>query len=107
MNEDGYDRFKTTLTLGFASGGTGQWTWAGGIEIESAFQEARIVMRDGTLIETDTGWDISVPSATSSLVFGENQRTLEDLFVADIRGETDWRDHAVVALHAAAIGHAS
>lgn len=105
--EDGYDRFMNTLTLGFASGGTGQWTWAGGIEIESAFQEARIVMRDGTLIETDTGWDVSVPSATSSLVFGDNARTLEDLFVADIRAETDWRTDAAVALDAAAIGHAA
>ena len=48
-----------------------------------------------------------VPSGTSSLVFGANVRTLEDLFVADIRGETDWRDHVSVALDAAAIGHAA
>ena len=106
--EEGYDRFVNTLTVGFASGGTGQWTWAGGIEIETAVQEARIVMREGTLIETDTGWDISLPSGTSPLAFGDNTHTLEDQFVADILdGETDWRDHAEVALNAAAIGHAA
>jgi biliverdin reductase len=108
LREDtGYDRFSNTLTVGFASGGTGQWTWCGGIEIESAVQEARIVMRDGTLIETDSGWDVSTSKGVEPLVFGENQRTLEELFVADIKGETEWRADAGVGLQAAAIGHAA
>jgi predicted dehydrogenase len=105
--DTGYDRFANTLTVGFASGGTGQWTWAGGIEIEKTVQEARISMNDGTLIETQTGWDISRNAGTTALEFGENNRTLEDLFVADVRGETDWRSDARMALDAAAIGHAA
>lgn len=108
LREDsGYDRFTNTVTVGYASGGTGQWTWAGGIEIESAVQEARIVMRDATLIETETGWDISRASAVTSLAFGENTRSLEELFLEDIAGETDWRVDAEIGLQAAAIGHAA
>lgn len=103
----GYDRFVNTVTVGFASGGTGQWTWAGGIEIASAVQEARIVMEGGTFIETDTGWDVSTRKGTTPLAFGENERSLEEHFVADINGETKWREDAEVALQAAAIGHAA
>ena len=105
--DTGYDRFMNTLTVGFSSRGTGQWTWAGGIEIENTIQEARISMSEGTLLETETGWDISRNSETVTLEFGQNERTLEDLFVADVRGETDWLTDANVALNAAAIGHAA
>jgi biliverdin reductase len=108
INEDtGYERFSTVLTVGFASGGTGHWTWAGGIAIETASQEARIVTRDATLIETDAGWDISTPTSTFPMMFGEDERSLEQLFVADVCGETEWRADAQIALDAATIGHAA
>lgn len=106
-DDGGYERFSTSVAVGFEGGGTGHWTWAGGVEIESAIQEARIVMRDGTLIETETGWDVSTPAGTEPLAFGENARTLEALFLADTRGETDWRPDAVVGIEAARIGHAA
>ena len=105
--DTGYDRFMNTLTVGFADGGNGQWTWAGGIAVESAVQEARVVMSEGTWMETETGWDLSTTSGTSSLEFGDNVGSLEDLFVADIKGETDWRGDVHVALSTAAIGHAA
>ncbi len=103
----GYYRFANCLTVGFASGGTGQWTWAGGIEIESATQEACIVMSEGTLIETDTAWDISLRSGRTELSFGENERSLEARFVEDIQSSTDWRKDTLVALASDAIGHAA
>ncbi|MBS10009.1 MAG: hypothetical protein CME19_00205 [Gemmatimonadetes bacterium] len=106
-DDKGYDRFTNTVTIGFASGGTGQWTWAGGIEVESAIQEAQIVTRDATLIEAADGWDISTQSDTSPLVFGDNERSLEALFLADVRDETDWRQDARIGLASAAIGHAA
>ena len=103
----GYDRFVNTVTVGFVGGGTGQWAWAGGIEIDSATQEARIVLQEGTLIETETGWDTSTSQGTHPLEFGDNLRSLEAQFVADIQEETDWKSEAEVGIQAAAIGHAA
>ena len=63
--------------------------------------------RDGTLIETDMGWDVSTTEGVSPLAFDENERSLERLFVADIQGETDWRQDVQVGLQAASIGRAA
>jgi biliverdin reductase len=90
-DDTGYDRFANILTVRFENGTRGQWTWAGGIAIDKAIQEAHIVTSDATFIETGDGWDIATPDGTSSLEFGENEQTLERLFLSDVQGETDWQ----------------
>ncbi|MBM3213426.1 Gfo/Idh/MocA family oxidoreductase [Candidatus Poribacteria bacterium] len=57
LQPDGrYDRFVNVVTAGMVGGGIAQWTWAGGIEIDSAKQEVRYVMSDGTLHPGGDGW---------------------------------------------------
>ncbi len=53
-----YDRFANTVNVGFKTGGIGQWTWAGGIEIRAAEQRQHYVMADGT-ITSEGGWRCS------------------------------------------------
>ena len=86
-----YDRFTTCLTVRFQNGARSQWTWAGGISIDAAIQEARIVSHGATFIETKEGWDIATPTGTTPLEFVDNDTTLETLFLDDIRGGTDWQ----------------
>ena len=93
-DDTGYDRFANALTVRFENGARGQWTWAGGIAIDRVIQEARIVTNDATFIETSEGWDIATPEGTSPLEFGETEQTLETQFLADIRGESNWRADA-------------
>lgn len=56
-----YDRFVNTVNVGFHEGGIGQWTWAGGIEINAAEQRQHYVLTDGTIISED-GWRYSTKS---------------------------------------------
>lgn len=108
LQKDGsYHRFMNTMTVVFEHGGTGQWTWAGGVEIDAALQEARIVTTDATFIETEEGWDISTGEGVEALAFSPPSQTLEQLFLSDIRGETDWRRDALTDLEASLIGLAA
>ncbi len=106
-DDTSYDRFVNALTVRFEKGVCGQWTWAGGITIDRAIQEARIVTTDATFIETDDGWDISTQDTVSPLEFGENEHTLESQFLVDIAGDSDWRADARIDLEADRIGLAA
>lgn len=55
-NEGRYDRFVNTVTVGFSSGGVGQWTWAGGVETASPEQRCRYVLNGGTVSNDGDGW---------------------------------------------------
>ncbi len=57
MNGEGqYNRFVNTVTVGFSSGGVGQWTWAGGVETNSPEQHCRYVLNGGTVLNDGNGW---------------------------------------------------
>ena len=64
LNADGaYERFVNRAVVGFAGGGTAQWTWAGGIAISRAEQYEHLVLEGGDagvrswrLVPLDRGW---------------------------------------------------
>jgi biliverdin reductase len=110
LREDGgYQRFANTVTVGFQEGGIGQWTWAGGIEVGKAEDWQRIVMSAGTLMREGGPWRLSTRESEADLdTGGEETLTLEQQFLADIRGGGEgWRRDARTAIDAARIGVAA
>ena len=55
-DEGRYNRFVNTVTVGFSSGGVGQWTWAGGVEANRPEQHCRYVLNGGTVLYDGDGW---------------------------------------------------
>ena len=106
MNTAGtYQRFVNRATVGFAGGGTAQWTWAGGIAIERAEQYERLVLEGGTLACEGGAWHCSTAAAAAALEPLENEMPLEGLFLEEVRGtRTDWRNDLDAALEATRIG---
>ena len=102
-----YDSFANAVTVGFETGGIGQWNWAGGVEIAHAEEHRRIVMTRGTFIHNGTGWHFSTKSGESDLPTAKpSDRTIHTQFRDDIRTGNHQSD-ARTAIHAALIGLAA
>ncbi len=91
LTESGqYQRFVNTLTVEFKRGGIGQWTWAGGIAIDTAVQNERYVLSEGTLSYDGDGWDCSGDWGLIGLpVFDSPQPTLQQLWLSEIQNTAD------------------
>ena len=109
QGDGSYDRFLNTLTVGFVESGIAQWTWAGGIEINSAEQFEHIVLSGGTLAHESENWTVSNRESVGQLDAPHGEREiLEARFVREIlEGEGSWRKDLETALHAAEIGIAA
>ena len=110
LNEDGaYQCFVNTVTVGFVRGGLHQWTWAGGIEIKEAEQFQRLVLGGGTLLQQNGRWCRSTSGGLEEIQPGVGDaRTLETLFLEEVRGEeTGWREDVQRAFDAMQIGLAA
>lgn len=107
MDSNGtYERFVNRVAVGFASGGTAEWTWAGGISIGNAEQVQRFVLEGGTLVHEGGVWHISAADGKEvSLPAAERETSLEELFLKEVRGKRDdWRSDLETALEAVRIG---
>ena len=116
LKEDtGYHRFVNQVTVGLKSGGTYQWTWAGGVEIAAAEQYQRLVFAGGSLVQQDGGWCRFTASGLDPVIpaLASTERTsLEQLFLADVAATTsgamtDWTQDLQRAYQAAQIGWAA
>jgi biliverdin reductase len=68
LGDDGlYDSFINTMTVRFARGGLGVWSWAGGVETEDADQQERIVLTGATITREGTHWRRSTREATEDI----------------------------------------
>ncbi len=101
-----YERFVNRAAVGFAGGGSAQWTWAGGIAIHRPEQYQRLVLEGGTLVHDDGGWQRSSAAGVVPLPpVGEEGSSLESLFLEEVRGTRDgWRTDLDPALEAIRIG---
>ena len=106
LNADGaYERFVNRAVVGFAEGGTAQWTWAGGIAISRAEQYEHLVLEGGTLAYEAGGWcHLTAAGAESLPLPGDDEHSLESLFIEEVHGEDSWRADLDVALEAIRIG---
>lgn len=86
LNEqEKYERFTNTVNVGFMDGGLGQWTWAGGVEINAPEEYQRYVLTGGTLIRQQGGWIKSTKSGIEAIRASEGPSTsLEDLFLDEV-----------------------
>lgn len=66
-HEGRYNRFVNTVTVGFSSGGVGQWTWAGGIESATPEQHCRYVLNGGTVLNDGDGWHCATSSGIEEI----------------------------------------
>ena len=110
LNRDGgYRRFVNQVNVGFAAGGTHQWTWAGGIDIAAAEQYQRLVLAGGSLLHRDGAWQQSSTTGEEPVPVTEaGGQTLEALFAADVEADGDgWRQDLQRAFQAAQIGWAA
>jgi biliverdin reductase len=101
-----YDRFVNTVTVGFASGGQAQWTWAGGVAIAKADQYQRLVLGEGTLMnEAGTGWMRSSADGVEVVETDEQaSASMEEMFLQEVLGEQElWREDLVRSLDASRI----
>lgn len=68
LTDDGlYDSFVNTMTVRFAGGGLGTWSWAGGVATENADQHERIVLTGATLTRGSGRWQRSTPEGTEEI----------------------------------------
>ena len=110
LGDDGrYDRFVNTVTVGFAGGGLGQWTWAGGIAIAEAEQYQRMVLSEGTLVKGDSGWESSTGDGVFAIEADErDSKSLEEVFLDEIlEGGQQWRADLCASLDALRISAAA
>ncbi len=100
-----YERFVNRVVVGFARGGTAEWTWAGGISIGRAEQYQRMVLEGGTLVNDD-GWRLSSAEGKEvPLPSAGREVSLERLFLDEVRGTRNgWRSDLDTALEAIRIG---
>ncbi len=106
LNADGaYECFVNRAVVGFAGGGTAQWTWAGGIAISRAAQYEHLVLEGGTLVYEADGWCLSTAAGAESLPpLGDDEYSLESLFIEEVHGGDGWRADLDVSLEAIRIG---
>lgn len=68
LSEGGlYDSFVNTMTVRFAGGGLGTWSWAGGVETENADQHERMVLTGATLTREGGRWQRSTTEGTEDV----------------------------------------
>ena len=80
-----YDRFVNSVTVAFKRGGIGQWSWAGGIAINSAEQHERYILTEGTLSDDGKGWKCSTPMEVTDLEIPKTPKpTLQRLWLTEI-----------------------
>ncbi len=86
LTESGqYDRFVNSVTVAFKHGGIGQWSWAGGIAINTAEQHERYVLTEGTLSDDGKGWKCSTPTEVTDLEIPKTPKsTLQELWLSEI-----------------------
>ena len=101
-----YERFVNRAVVGFAGGGSAEWTWAGGIAIHRAEQYQRLVLEGGTLVHEDGGWLRSTPEGVVPLPPpGEGEISLERLFLDEVQGAGHgWSAELEMALESVRIG---
>lgn len=81
-----YKRFVNTVTVEFKQGGIGQWSWAGGIAINTAEQHERYVLTEGTLSDDGNGWIRSTPTGVTDLVIPNTpQPSIQELWISEIQ----------------------
>ena len=106
-----YDRFVNTLTVEFKRGGIGQWTWAGGIAINTAEEHERYVFTEGTISDAGGEWHCTTPSGVTPLIIPDSQQpTLQELWLSEIRDAANQPpnlEDAAIALEAIRISLAS
>ena len=112
LRENGqYDRFVNTLTVEFERGGIGQWTWAGGIAINTAEEHERYVLTEGTISDAGGEWHCTTPAGVTPLSIPDSlQPTLQELWFSEIRDAVDQPPclaDAAVALEAVRISLSS
>jgi len=109
LQESGqYQSFINTVTAGFKHGGLAHWNWAGGIEIEQAEEHERLILTQGTLMYTKSGWQVSTRDNTAPLAQPSHaKKSLAVQFLEDIQGNTPWRSDTQVAMDATAVGLAA
>ena len=111
LNEQGkYERFTNTVNVGFVDGGLGQWTWAGGVEINAPEEYQRYVLTGGTIIrqqglplsEAKGLWIKSTKSGIEEIKASEGpSKSLEELFLDEvIQKASSWQKDAETALEA-------
>lgn len=107
LKEDGrYNSFVNTMTVGFAGGGIGKWTWAGGISIEEAEEYQRIVLSGGTLVRDSGQWSRSTPGGVESIettTESEEGDSMETMFLNEVvanGSSSDWREAVATSLDA-------
>ncbi|MAF09942.1 hypothetical protein CMK11_05765 [Candidatus Poribacteria bacterium] len=62
-----YERFVNTMTVRFARGGLGTWSWAGGVATENADQHERIILTEATLTREGGRWQRSTGDGTEDI----------------------------------------
>ena len=112
LRENGqYDRFVNTLTVEFERGGIGQWTWAGGIAINTAEEHERYVLTEGTISDAGGEWHCTTPAGVTPLIIPDSpQPTLQELWLSEIQNAADQPSNledARIALEAIRISLAS
>ena len=112
LKENGqYDRFVNTLTVEFKRGGIGQWTWAGGIAINTAEEHERYVLTGGTISDASGEWHCTTPAGVTPLIIPDSQQpTLQELWLSEIQEAADQLPclaDAAVALEAVRISLSS
>jgi len=98
-----YNRFVNTVNVEFKNGGIGQWTWAGGIEIEEAEQHLRYVLTGGTISHSEGKWYCSTRSRVEEIppIDGSGV-SLQKQWIQEIRNQETGAAHkdAVTAVEA-------
>ena len=85
-----YNRFVNTVTITFKRGGIGQWSWAGGIDINESQQHHRYVLTNGTLINEGNGWHCTTPEGVSELPINKTpQPSLQELWLSEIQDSNE------------------
>ncbi len=81
-----YERFVNTITVEFKQGGIGQWSWTGGIVINTAEQHERYVLTEGTLSDDGNGWRCSTPREVTDLTIpNTRQPSIQELWISEIQ----------------------
>lgn len=106
-----YECFVNTVNVEFKRGGIGQWSWAGGIAINTAEEHERYVLTDGTLSDDGNGWTCSTSKGVTNLVIPKvSQPSIQELWISEIQNSEQCEPclaDAEVALSAMRISLAS
>lgn len=112
--DGGYEQFANDLTVRFANGALGHWSWAGGVTVAEPEESRQLLFEKGSLRRGPGGWMAHPPLAPEEAAsLNKEDPDLEEAisrrFVELVRApETaDWRSEARKAIEAAALGLAA